>query len=305
MPLPRPWLPVLFPSRRGDDAIAAAHGGEFLGGVGVLHGGEQAPGGGVVPGLFALAAPLADELAERLVEQQQGDAVFAAGVTGLLEDAHVAKAGDLIEQEEDSAPHPSVGFIGGVEQGADDDAAEGRGGLQGLQRHLHEDRQPSARQVARAERLRRRRDRHRRRWRASGYPCWRCHRCRRRFPRRGPSTCRQDRGRGGWGVRMDAREQRTHVVFRGDEGAAQMLERLPLRGKGRVPEHIGEQAGDQALAAFAEELGTGRSGRALSPQIQFTTASTLVSASGVAMSIQSSTLNAPPPGSAGSRVTTR
>ena len=148
-------------ARRRDDAVLAAHGGEFLGGFGVLHGGEQAPGGGVVPGLLALAPPLPDELAERLVEQQQGDAVFAAGVAGLFEDAHVAEAGDLIEQEQDAAPHPAVGLISGVEQRADDDAAEGRGGLQGFQRHLHEDGQPAVGQVARAEDCRRRRDRHR------------------------------------------------------------------------------------------------------------------------------------------------
>src|SRR3984885_14624318 len=92
----------------GDDTIFAAHGGEFPGGVGVLHGGEQAPGRGIVPGLLALAAPLADELAERLVEQKEGDAVFAAGIARLFENTHVAEPGDLIEQEENTAAHPPV-----------------------------------------------------------------------------------------------------------------------------------------------------------------------------------------------------
>src|SRR6267154_1473493 len=64
---------------------------------------EQTPGGCVVPGLLAFATPLTDQLAERLVEQQQGDAVFAAGIAGLFEDAHVAKAGDFIEQEENAS----------------------------------------------------------------------------------------------------------------------------------------------------------------------------------------------------------
>jgi hypothetical protein len=37
-----------------------------------LDGGEQSPGGGIVPGLLALAPPLLDQLPERLIEQQQG-----------------------------------------------------------------------------------------------------------------------------------------------------------------------------------------------------------------------------------------
>ena len=84
-------------------------------------------------------------------KQQQGDAVFAAGIAGLFEDAHVAKAGDLIEQEEDTPTHPAVRFVGGIEQRADDYAAEGRSGLQGLQRHLHEHGEPTIGEVACAE----------------------------------------------------------------------------------------------------------------------------------------------------------
>src|SRR5581483_12494179 len=53
---------------RRDNRMLATHGGEFLGGVGVLHGGEQPPRCSIVPGLLPFAAPLADELAERLVE---------------------------------------------------------------------------------------------------------------------------------------------------------------------------------------------------------------------------------------------
>ena len=117
------------------------------GSVEILDGGEQSPGGCVVPGLLAFAPPLA----ERLIKQQQGDAVFAAGITGLFEDAHVAKAGDFIEQEENASAYPAVGFIGSVEQRADDDAAEGGRGLQDFQRHLHEHGELAIGEVAGAE----------------------------------------------------------------------------------------------------------------------------------------------------------
>ena len=55
---------------------------------------------------------------------------------------------------------------------------------------------------------------------------------------------------------MDALEALAHLAFRSDQGTAQLLERLARRRDVRVPQHIGEQAGDQGLAAFAEELGT-------------------------------------------------
>ena len=45
--------------------------------------------------------------------------------------------------------HPAVGLVGGVEQGADDDAAEGRGGLQHAERDLHEDGQPAPGELSR------------------------------------------------------------------------------------------------------------------------------------------------------------
>src|SRR5208283_4927025 len=73
-----------------DDRVLAAHLRHFAGGFPVLDGGEELPGGAVEPGLFAGAAPLADELAERLIEQKQGDAVFAAGIARLFEEMHVA-----------------------------------------------------------------------------------------------------------------------------------------------------------------------------------------------------------------------
>jgi hypothetical protein len=56
---------------------------------------------------------------------------------------------------------------------------------------------------------------------------------------------------------MDPLEQRAHLVLRGDERAAQLPERLALRRERGIPEHVGDQAGDQALAAFTEELAAG------------------------------------------------
>ena len=55
---------------------------------------------------------------------------------------------------------------------------------------------------------------------------------------------------------MDALEALAHLAFRSDQGAAQLLKRLVRRRDLWFPQHIGEQAGDQGLAAFAEELGT-------------------------------------------------
>ena len=245
-------------ARHRDDAVLAAHGGQFLGGLGVLHGGEQAPGGGVVPGLFALAAPLADELAERLVEQQQGDAVFAAGVAGLFEDAHVAKAGDLIEQEENAAAHLTVGFIGGVKQGADDDAAERRGGLQGLQRDLHEDGQPPVRQIARAKRIAGDESGIGRGGEPAGILAGVAVDAGEGFGDEVLERAGEIAGEGAGGSGMDAREPLAHLGFRRDEDAAQLLQRLLLSGERGVPEHVREQAGDQALAALPKELGAGR-----------------------------------------------
>jgi hypothetical protein len=57
---------------------------------------------------------------------------------------------------------------------------------------------------------------------------------------------------------VDAREPVAHLAFRCDQGTAQLLERLVLRRDLRVPQHVGEQTGDQCLAALAEKLGAGR-----------------------------------------------
>src|ERR1019366_10550941 len=126
------------------DAMLAAHAREFARGFGVLDGGEQPPGGRVVPGLLALAPPLLDQLAERLIEQQQGNAILAAGVAGLFEHGHVAETRDLIEQEQDAALYGAVRLVGGVEQRADDDAAESGRRLQGFQWDLNEESQLAA-----------------------------------------------------------------------------------------------------------------------------------------------------------------
>ena len=99
-------------------------------------GGIGSPGGGFEPGGLAALAPLLAELALGLVEHDEGDAVFAAGVAGAGERGHEAEAGDLVEEEDDTAAgQAAVGLIDGVEQGADDDAGERRRRLQ----HLHGD----------------------------------------------------------------------------------------------------------------------------------------------------------------------
>ena len=78
----------------------AASLGEKIGGLVVLDVGEEPQVGRIEPGLAPLMAPALGELAERLVEQAEVDAVFAPGVARSLKDAHVAEPGDLIEQEQ-------------------------------------------------------------------------------------------------------------------------------------------------------------------------------------------------------------
>jgi hypothetical protein len=50
-----------------DNDVFAAYGRELAGGIGILDGGEQSPRGAGVPSLHAIAALLANELAERLI----------------------------------------------------------------------------------------------------------------------------------------------------------------------------------------------------------------------------------------------
>ena len=121
---------------RQDDAVLAAGLGDGAGLFERADGGIGAPGGGFEPGGLAALAPLLAELAFGLVEHDEGDAVFAAGVAGAGERRHEAEAGDLVEEEDDpAARQAAVGLIDGVEQGADDDPGERRRRLQ----HLHRD----------------------------------------------------------------------------------------------------------------------------------------------------------------------
>ncbi len=99
---------IVLPARGGagtfGDRIAqrgefAAGLGQILGGLIVLDMGEEPQIGGIEPGLPAVGAPALGELAERLVDQAEIDAVLAAGIASSLENPHVAEAGDLIEQK--------------------------------------------------------------------------------------------------------------------------------------------------------------------------------------------------------------
>ena len=92
----------------------------------------------VIPGFFALAAPLGLDLADRLIEQLQRDAVFAAGITGDFDDLHRSEPSRFIEQIEDAPIEVAVGLIGCIQQRADDATAYGRRRLQRCQRDLCE-----------------------------------------------------------------------------------------------------------------------------------------------------------------------
>ena len=187
---------------------------------------------------FALPPPLLGELAERLVEQQQGDAVFAAGIAGLLEDLHVAEPGHLIEQEQDAPLNPAIRLVGGIEQGADDDAAEGRGELQHPERDLYKHGQLALGELSGLERI----------------PGDQLGVGGRREPtgvlvgvgvNAGEGLLDQAHqgageitGHGAGRVPVHLAEQHAHFVFGGDEQAPQRLQRLLLRRQLGVPEQV-------------------------------------------------------------------
>ena len=130
--------------------------GEKVGGLVVLDMGEEPQVGGIEPGLTALMAPALGELAERLVEQAEVDAVLASGITRGLEDAHVAEPGDLIEQEQNPAGAGTARLIDGVQERAEDDAGGLRTGLEDLERQVDEHVEFAGEQVAGTESLGRR-----------------------------------------------------------------------------------------------------------------------------------------------------
>ena len=115
--------------------------------------GEEPQVGGIEPGLAALMAPALGELAERLVEQAEVDAVLAPGVARGLEDAHVAEPGDLIEQEQNPAGAGTARLIDGVQERAEDDAGGLRTGLEDLERQVDEHVELAGEQVAGAKAL--------------------------------------------------------------------------------------------------------------------------------------------------------
>ena len=76
---------------------------------------------------------LDEHLADRLENHGERDAIFPAGVARGFEDAQIAEAGDLIEQEEGASRHIAIAVIDGIEQRADDDAGETGMAFQHLQ----------------------------------------------------------------------------------------------------------------------------------------------------------------------------
>ena len=150
------------PTRGGAGAFGdgIAEGGKLAAGLGekigrlvVLDMGEQPQVGGIEPGLTALMAPALGELAERLVEQAEVDAVLASGVARGLEDAHVAEPGDLIEQEQNPTAAGTARLVDGVQERAEDDAGGLRTGLEDLERQVDEHVELAGEQVAGAEAL--------------------------------------------------------------------------------------------------------------------------------------------------------
>ncbi len=89
---------------------------------------------------------------------------------------------------------------------------------------------------------------------------------------------------------MDRLQQLAHPVLRGDELALQGAQGLACGRDRRVPEHVGEEAGDEVLPLPLKNSPLLEVPGRVSPVIQPTTAATWLSASGEAMSIQSRTL---------------
>src|SRR5216683_618581 len=115
--------------------------------------GEEPKIGRIEPGLAALMAPALGDLAERLIEQTEVDAVLASSVARSLQNAHVAEPGDLIEQEKHAAIDLAARLIDGVHQSAEDDAGGLRTALQHLERQVDEDIELAGEQVAGPEAL--------------------------------------------------------------------------------------------------------------------------------------------------------
>ena len=154
-----------------------------------------------------------------------------------------------------------VGLVHGVEQAAHDDPAEGRRGLEHVERDLHEHVQLAAGEVARPE----------------GRPGDEVGVGGGAEPAGVLGGVLVDAGIGlldrtlegarevarqrAVRVLADGAEQLAHLVLWRHDAAAQGAERLLGGGQVRVPQHVGEQAGDEAAPAFAEELGAGRAGQ--------------------------------------------
>src|SRR5260370_21871941 len=109
---------------------------------------EESQVGRIEPGLPPMMAPALGELAKRLVEQAEIDAVLAPGVARGLEDAHVAEPGDLIEQEQNPAAAGTARLIDGVQECAEDDARGLRTRLEDLERQVGGNIEPGGGEIA-------------------------------------------------------------------------------------------------------------------------------------------------------------
>ena len=111
------------------------------------------PGDALEPGGLAVLAPLLDELTFGLVDEDEGDAVLAAGIAGPHQRSHEAEAGDLVEEEEYAVLDPTIGLVDGIEQGTDDAATERRRGFQDLQVEIEEQVEPAGAELTGRKRL--------------------------------------------------------------------------------------------------------------------------------------------------------
>ena len=227
---------------------------QFLRGFEVLHGGVGPVRDAVVPFPLSLAPPLPFELADRLVDELQRDPVFPSGIARGFQNLHRPETRRFVQQIQDAAVHLATGFIGGVEQCTDHDAADGGRGLQRRERNLQKHGQFAAQELVRFERVAGD-DR-----REGGV----------RQPRRAfvgigvdPGKClvHEAHQRAGVVARertaavlVNAFQALPHVLFRGRDRRPQRAQRFQCREDGGVPEHVCQQARHHRATARLEEF---------------------------------------------------
>src|SRR5262249_4366196 len=105
----------------------------------VLNRREALEKGGVEPGPLPTLTEACPQLAQRLVKETEIDAVLAPRVACGFQNAHVAKPGHLIEQEQNPPAQVSSSLVYAVQQRPENNSyALGRA-AQRLDRHVDED----------------------------------------------------------------------------------------------------------------------------------------------------------------------